>query len=103
MLYDTAEIEEAGGAHGEEAGEVWSRGMRSSPVQRIEQGVERIRIGRVEVSKLRKGRCPPGAADGPGAAINRLLLIGCVARHGHRVERRELEVGRRRPRGSRDR
>ena len=59
-----------------------------------------------------EGRRPPGAGDGSGPGINGLVLIGCSAPApgdadgeavpGRRIERREVEVGRRRTGGSRD-
>src|SRR5216684_1389991 len=101
MLHDTAEIDEVGGAWGEAAEKVWLRKVRSRPVEGIEEGVGRI--GRwAKVAKERKGRGPPCTGDGPSGGVNRLVLIGCPPPPGRRVERRKLEVGRRRTRGSRD-
>src|SRR5437899_1412077 len=113
MLYDTTELLATAG-HGIEAGEgeAWLQQMRSMPVERIEEGHGRIGRGH-EVPEDREGRRPPGTGDGSGARINGLVLIGCPAPApgdadgetvpGRRVERREVEVGRRRTGGSRDR
>ena len=112
MLYDTTELL-AGARRGIEGGEgeAWLQHVRSMPVERIEEGHGRIGRG-YEVPEDREGRRAPGTGDGSGAGINGLVLIGCPAPApsdadgetvpGRRVERGEVEVGRRRTGGSRD-